>query len=213
LKIIGFVGMPGSGKSVASEVARNMGLEVIVMGDVIRQEANRLGLAFTDENLGNVGNMLRAKEGPVAVSRRTLEWAKRSNKDLTVVDGIRSKAEVEFFKSNSERFWLIEICASSESRQRRIECRGRSDDACTCVKSRISLDNNRLGDLKSGTDTQQMSTKILEKRENRELGWGMFEAIKEADLRIKNDCDLASFKANVEATIKEIMNSLENGQI
>ncbi|MDD1759688.1 MAG: AAA family ATPase [Methanothrix sp.] len=44
MKIIGFVGLPGSGKSVASNVARDMGIEVLVMGDVIRQEAARLGL-------------------------------------------------------------------------------------------------------------------------------------------------------------------------
>ena len=49
------MGLPGSGKSVASNVARDMGIEVLVMGDVIRQEAARLGLEPTDQNLGESG--------------------------------------------------------------------------------------------------------------------------------------------------------------
>ncbi|MFA5579215.1 MAG: AAA family ATPase, partial [Methanothrix sp.] len=36
---MGFVGMPGSGKSVAADVAREMNIPVVVMGDVIREEA------------------------------------------------------------------------------------------------------------------------------------------------------------------------------
>ena len=39
MKIIGFVGLPGSGKGEASKIARELGLSVVVMGDVIRQEA------------------------------------------------------------------------------------------------------------------------------------------------------------------------------
>ncbi|MHC1593685.1 MAG: AAA family ATPase, partial [Methanotrichaceae archaeon] len=55
MKIVGFVGMPGSGKSVAADVARQMGIQVVVMGDVIRDEAARLGLEPCDQNLGRVG--------------------------------------------------------------------------------------------------------------------------------------------------------------
>ena len=107
----------------------NHGLEVVVMGDVIRGEAARLGLPPTDENLGNVGNMLRAREGPKAVAKRTLELARSSGKDLVVVDGLRSKEEVEFFRDNSNDFMLVEVCASAEARLSRIANRGRSDDA------------------------------------------------------------------------------------
>ena len=128
MKIIGFVGMPGSGKSVASNVARTVGLEVVVMGDVIRCEAARMGLLPTDENLGNVGNALRAREGPEAVAKRTFELARKSGKDLVVVDGLRSKEEVKFFRDNSDDFRLVEVSASEEARLSRIANRRRSDD-------------------------------------------------------------------------------------
>ena len=58
---------------MASDVAREMGLTVLVMGDVIRLEAARLGLQPNDESLGMVGNMLRAQDGPQAVARKILE--------------------------------------------------------------------------------------------------------------------------------------------
>ena len=61
MKIVGFVGMPGSGKSVAADVAREMNIPVVVMGDVIREEAARRGLDPTDKNLGAVGNDLRTR--------------------------------------------------------------------------------------------------------------------------------------------------------
>jgi dephospho-CoA kinase len=199
LKIIGFVGMPGSGKSVASKVARTIGLEVVVMGDVIRVEAARLGLQPTDENLGNVGNTLRAREGPKAIARRTLEMARSSGKDIVVIDGLRSRDEVEFFRENSDDFRLVEVCASAEARLNRIANRGRSDDAYsdeeTLQGPKIPL---------SSIDRLQKTAEALKKRECRELGWGMCEAFNEADLRIDNNYDLDEFKAKVEAFLRGI---------
>ena len=202
MKIIGFVGMPGSGKSVASNIARNVGLEVVVMGDVIRLEAARLGLPPTDENLGNVGNNLRAREGPEIVAKRTLELARSSGKDLVVVDGLRSKDEVEFFRDNSDDFMLVEVCASAESRLSRIANRGRSDDA----NSDDELEQGSKIVL-YGKDRLQKTAGALAKRECRELGWGMCEAFNEADLKIDNNGDLDEFMAKVEAFLREIENS------
>jgi dephospho-CoA kinase len=182
LNVIGFVGMPGSGKSEASDVARSMGLTVVVMGDIIRQEAARLGLEPTDENLGGVGNILRSQEGPDAVARRTLELAEMSGRSIVVVDGIRSKAEVDFFRANSTNFLLIEVLTSTEARLKRIAARRRSDDAHshTCEES-------------------------LHRRDLREIGWGMCKAIHEADVQICNERDLDSFRMSVHGLLEDII--------
>ncbi|HEX59524.1 MAG TPA: hypothetical protein ENF26_05205, partial [Methanomicrobia archaeon] len=50
MKIIAFVGAPASGKTEAANVARELGIPVISMGDVIREELRRRGLPLTDEN-------------------------------------------------------------------------------------------------------------------------------------------------------------------
>lgn len=193
--------MPGSGKSVASNVAREIGLEVVVMGDVIRKEAARLGLSPTNGNLGDVGNMLRAHEGPQAVAKRTLELAIRSEKDLVVVDGLRSKYEVEFFRENSDDFILVEVCASADARLRRIANRARSDDAAfgeeTMHGPKTAL---------SCGDRLQKTSEVLAKRECRERGWGMCEAFSEANMRIDNNGDIDEFKAKVEAFLRETEN-------
>jgi dephospho-CoA kinase len=59
MKIIAFVGMPASGKSEASAVARSLNIPVVSMGDVVREETARQGLPPMDENIGGVGTKLR----------------------------------------------------------------------------------------------------------------------------------------------------------
>lgn len=179
MKIIGFVGLPGSGKGVASDVARRTGIKVLVMGDVIRSEADRLGLEPNDENLGAVGNMLRAREGPEAVAKRTLQMAKGD--ELIVIDGLRSNEEADFFRASAEEFHLVEVWTPPEIRLKRIERRGRPDDA-----------------------SAGESAKALEKRDSRELKWGMNEAISGADLRLNNEGDLDSFRREVKKLLSDL---------
>jgi len=195
--------MPGSGKSVASDVARSMGLEVVVMGDVIRKEAEQLGLAPSDENLGSVGNLLRTREGPEAVARRTLQVASEEKTEanscskVIVIDGLRSKAEADFFRSNADVFHLIEIVAPAETRMKWIVSRGRPDDPKTVMRDPKIVASCRDG----SRDTAE----ALERRECRELSWGMYEAMREADLRLQNKGDLDEFRAAVQRLLEDLV--------
>jgi len=180
LKLIGFVGMPGSGKSEASRLAKEMGIQVVVMGDVIRQEAARQGLAPTDENLGRIGNMLRQEEGSDAIARRTLSLVGNAGADLAVIDGLRSKAEADFFRSHVDQFLLVEVWTPPEARLRRVAARGRSDDG-----------------------NSENQAEALLKRDCRELGWGMNEAIREADVRVENKGNLEELRRSVQSILNE----------
>ncbi|WP_318531519.1 AAA family ATPase [Methanohalophilus profundi] len=129
MKIIAFVGMPASGKSEASKVIRNMGLNVINMGDVIREEVKHRQLDPTDSNTGMVANDLRDKEGMDAVARRCIPKIKQKDKDVVVIDGVRGIAEVETFKKEfGKEFSLIAISSPIENRFERVRKRCRSDD-------------------------------------------------------------------------------------
>ena len=196
MKIIGFVGLPGSGKGEASKIAREQGLYVVVMGDVIRQEAARLDLEPTDQNLGRIGNALREKEGPEAIAKRTLEMARSTGKDLVVVDGLRSGAEAEFFRSRADEFYLIEVQAAAEARLGWLEKRGRPDDprGCEQVMDNASAD----GQAKSNSAT------ALEERECREKGWGLCQAMQRADYRIDNSGSLEDLRRKVVGLLGEI---------
>ena len=167
MKIIGFVGLPGSGKGEASQIARQHGLAVVVMGDVIRQEAARQGLEPTDKNLGRIGNALRAAEGPDAVAKITFKKAKATGKDLVVVDGLRSKEEADFFRTHADEFHLVEVCAPAEERLKRLAARGRPDDPGKIASSCSEPDS--------------LDVAAFGRRECRERGWGMCEAMRTAD--------------------------------
>ncbi len=192
MKIIGFVGLPGSGKGEASKIARNHGLAVVVMGDVIRQEAARQGLEPTDQNLGRIGNALRANDGPDAIAKRTLDQVIATGKDVVVVDGLRSKAEADFFRNHAEEFHLIEVHAPAKTRLKWLEARGRPDDP------RSSKND---GKTVAGSRPQDCGAAALEERESREMGWGMYEAINAADMSLINDRSLDDFRESVEMVL------------
>lgn len=197
MKIIGFIGLPGSGKGEASRIAKEAGLMVLVMGDIIRQEAARLGLEPTDLNLGRIGNALRAAEGPDVVAKRILDRARATGEGVVVVDGLRSGQEAEYFAAHAEEFHLVEICAPAEARLRWLKARGRSDDP---GKSQACCGQREDGDGKiivSCGEPDREAAEALEERECRELGWGMCEAMNMAELKLRNDGSLVEFRKNV----------------
>ena len=193
MKIIGLVGLPGSGKGEASRIARQQGLTVLVMGDVVRQEAVRQGLEATDANLGRVGCALREAEGPEAVARRILKEARASGEETVVVDGLRSREEADYFASQAEEFHLVEICAPAEERLRWLRARGRPDDPGS-DRSRIKEQDEKI--VYGCGDPDGQAAAALEQRECREMGWGMCQAIDAASLKLVNDGSLEEFREN-----------------
>jgi len=143
-RLILLTGMAGSGKTTISGIIRESGLRVITMGDVIRDLAS-----------------------PDAVASRCVEMLKKGPDGLTVVDGIRSLAEVEAFKDDFDVV-LIALWASPLSRYKRLTRRGRSDDPKTWEE--------------------------FKEREHRELGFGIGDAIASSDYMIKNDDGINSLK-------------------
>jgi len=200
VKIIGFVGLPGSGKGEASLIARQLGFAVVVMGDVIRQEAARQGLEPCDETLGRIGSELRAREGPTAVARRVLEAARATGKEIVVVDGLRSREEADFFRANAEDFYLVEICAPAGTRMKRLTARGRPDDPAWPERA----------DEEAISSCHDCCATALERREVRELSWGMGEAMKAADLKLHNDGSLDELRRNLEQLFRVLAADLKS---
>ena len=197
LKIIGFVGLPGSGKGEASQIARQQGLAVLVMGDIIRQEAARLGLEPTDQNLGCIGNALRVANGPDAVAKKIYEKALATGKDVVVVDGLRSSEEADFFRAHAREFHLIEVCAPVEARLKWLAARGRPDDPCKSSANECRQADVDARIISSCKEPDRLEAAALEQRECREMGWGMSRAMKIADLKLRNDGNLDDFREDV----------------
>lgn len=125
--LVGVVGMPGSGKSIVSDVARELGFQVIVMGDAVRAEAQRRGIDPTGEAMRRLMLELRAKRGPAVVAELCFPLIEKAGQ-LVLIEGIRSLHEVEAFQERYGRLRLIAVHSSPKTRFKRLRARGRPDD-------------------------------------------------------------------------------------
>jgi dephospho-CoA kinase len=169
--VIGVAGMPGAGKSLVGDVARELGYEVVVMGDIIREEAKSLGLEPTPENLGKIMLKLRESEGPEVVAKRCIPRIEASPSQVVLVDGLRSLDEVFEFRRKFRDFKVLGIHASPETRFQRLFGRKRSDDP------------------KGWTEFNE--------RDQRELRVGVGSVIALADYIIVNEEAVSKFRAKV----------------
>ena len=180
MRVIGFVGLPGSGKSEASAVAADLDIPVVTMGDVIREECRDRGFDPATDH-GTVAKALREENGPAAIAERSLPIIEQrlETSDTVVVDGIRSDVEVEAFEEAfGDEFELVSIEAPFELRAERLELRGRD----------------------AGSDEGGES---LDERDERELSFGMGEAIEQADRTIENTDSLDAFHDRIRTLLTE----------
>lgn len=126
-RVIAISGMPGAGKGVAAEAAKQLGLKVLVLGDVVREETERRGLEPTPKNVGAVMLQLRTEEGPSAIAKRLLPKVESIQSSTVVVEGIRSLHELAELSSKF-KIVTVAIHASPKSRFERLLARNRSDD-------------------------------------------------------------------------------------
>jgi dephospho-CoA kinase len=175
MKVIGVVGLPASGKGEFSTIAAGMGIPVIVMGDVIRAAVRAAGREPTDANFGATANRLRAEKGMDAIAQLCIPEIRRQTAPLVLVDGIRGDAEVRLFRRIFSGFTLVSIESSFEDRLFRIAARGRSDDF--------------------------IAPEALRTRDERELGWGLGDALAGADITLLNTGSLAEFSQSVRSLL------------
>ena len=178
MRVIGIVGLPGSGKSEAAAVAREAGVPVVTMGDVIRRECRDRDLDPATYH-GEVASALREEGGKGAIAERSLPIIEDAleSADTVLVDGIRSDIEATRFEAAfGDAFTLVAIEAPFETRAERVDARGRD------------------------TPTSE-GGESLEARDERERGFGMGDAIADADVTIDNTDSLDTFYERVRALL------------
>jgi len=127
--LIFITGMPGAGKSIVADVARRLGLKVFSLGDVVREEARRLGLEPTMDNLLKIASKLREEYGSGAVALKLAEKLKNLDDCAVVIEGARSLSEVEILaKALKSDYVVIAVHASPRTRFERLRLRARHDD-------------------------------------------------------------------------------------
>ncbi|MFB6302660.1 MAG: AAA family ATPase [Haloferacaceae archaeon] len=181
MRVIGTVGLPGSGKGEAAAVAREEGVPVVVMGDVIREACHERGLDPAEHH-GDVARALREEEGPDAIAARALPRVETAladtDADAVLVDGLRSPAEVDRFEAAfGDDFVIVSVEAPFETRLERLADRAR--------------------------DVSDADREALRAREARERGFGMDDVMADADVRIENTGSLETFRDRVRRLLRE----------
>lgn len=201
MKVYGITGLPGSGKSIISRLAKNEGIHIISMGDIVRKEAEKQNCSS-----GVAAVNLRKKYGNNVIAERCVEEIqnhsrerinnnsntmtkiyntnnqkhsqrkfKKVEQDVYIIEGIRSPFEVNIFRRNFRNFKVIAIHSSPETRFNRLKRRKRSDDS---------------SDFRT----------FLE-RDRRELKFGIGNVIATADFMLINDGPIPIFKNVVRGLI------------
>lgn len=126
--VIGLVGMPGSGKSEASNFLKQQGFVVVEMGDVLREEAKKRYGTVSSETLQKLMFELRKTGGKDVVARLCAQNIKSQNNSRIIISGIRCIEEVIFFRDFFGKFSVVAIHAPPKLRFSRLKQRGREDD-------------------------------------------------------------------------------------
>ena len=176
MRLIVTVGMPGSGKDELIEVARQLGLATLKMGDLVREETRRRGLPLNNANISRIASEERDKHGAGI-------WAQRAIPKLIetkmLVDGCRSDAEVTVYRHHFGDLFVLGIYSSPETRYDRLIRRARGDD---------------------GQNLQEFYD-----RDRRELKWGIGTAFTLADGMLTNEGSLESFRRDARALLERVL--------
>jgi dephospho-CoA kinase len=175
--VVVLAGMPGAGKSLASTVAKQSGIPVLVSGDVVRLEAKKRGLEPTRSNLGRLMLEIRKKEGMGAVARRLLPLIDQTTAPVVVYEGARNMEEIDELKKHYT-VSSVAVHASPRSRYQRLLRRKRQD--------------------------QPNNWKQFLERDNRELKVGIGRVISLSDRMIENEETKDQLKKQTRRVLKKI---------
>ena len=201
MKVFGVTGLPGSGKSIISKIAKKEGIFTVSMGDVIRKEAE-----LQNCSTGEAAVNLRKRYGNNVVADRCIQEIfnhsrnrhnkkhhvkkiyksnsryqppkkyKRIEQDVYIIEGIRSPYEVQYFRKRFKNFKIIAIHSNPQERFNRLVGRNRDDDS---------------------TDF-----KVFRERDDRELKFGIGNVIAQADYMLINEGHIQKFKNSVKVLIQ-----------
>ncbi len=177
---IGLVGFPGSGKSVVARyLAEQLGADVIVMGDAVREEAEQRKLPTSPEMMRKLMINLRKEHGADIIARKCLQKITelvRDPKKPVIIDGLRSVEELEVFREGLRSFHLIAVLASPQIRFFRLQKRDRRDNSTAWP--------------------------TFEARDSLEAQIGVSTLIEQADYSINNERDLETLERQVRELIE-----------
>jgi len=185
--LIGLTGRIAAGKESLTEFLRKKGFVYFETSKLLKEELQKRGVEITRENMQNLGDELRKKEG-AGVLMEIFIGRMESGKNY-IIDSIRNTGEIEFLRKNARDFILIGIDAPQKIRFERIIKRGKPSDPKTWEEF-LKADNRDFFD-KTNPLGQQVE-KCMELADYKIMNDGEFESslekIKKIWAELKEKC-------------------------
>lgn len=158
---VAICGLPGAGKShLAEELSKVYEAPVVSMGDAIREKfmAKKNRVHNSGEELGNFAAKWRNSD-PEGIPKFVTEMAKQHDKELIIIDGVRSIIDFEVLNNYFEDFHLIEVKAEFYTRLQRLQKRGREGEAKFTATDLAERDEREMYEL--GFDALKNDNQII----------------------------------------------------
>jgi dephospho-CoA kinase len=124
VKVVTFVGMPGSGKSTCVEYVEQKSIPSVYFGGITVDEVKARGLEVNEANEKHVREDIRAKEGKDAYARRIIakiDALSEQGHPTVIADGLYSWTEYKVFKEKyGPSALIIAIAAPRKMRHERL---------------------------------------------------------------------------------------------
>ncbi|MAF89252.1 MAG: dephospho-CoA kinase [Euryarchaeota archaeon] len=147
-KIIAVTGMPGAGKTLACEFAKERGYAVFYVGGLTKEELEKRGLEVNEANEREIRESLRKEFGMDVYAQKISEKIAASGEEIILLDGVRSFEEYEFLRNKyGKDFLMLSIVVSPDLRYERLmsrEFRGLSKEDC------VSRDMSEIRNINHG---------------------------------------------------------------
>lgn len=164
MRLIIIAGMPGAGKEEFLSATRRLGLPFLRMGDLVREYHSKRTSSDEELSIGAFASAERKRHGFDIWAKRAIE---HMDGDVFVIDGCRSRDEVEAYMALTDDVTVVAIHSSPKTRYERLVKRGRDDAPANLAE--------------------------FDARDTREIGWGLAETIALADVMLVNEGTLEEF--------------------
>jgi dephospho-CoA kinase len=179
MKVIGAIGLNGSGKDeLVDYLHEQYDVPRLSLGDIVRDIAEKEGIRPTRDNLHDISEIYFARHGRDYFARKLVDQIRDRDTQVVAVTGVRSPADVGTLKEEfGDDFVLVHVQVGDPAlRFARTQQRDKARDPGT------------------------LEAFLEQDREEREI-FEIDEAVKEADLSIRNDRSLEKFYERIDECV------------
>ena len=168
MKIIAFVGMPGSGKTLATDFLKEKGIPVFRLGDLTDDELKKRKLPCNEENERKIREELRSKFGMQVYADYAVKKLKLldSKPYVAALDGVRSFEEYSLLKKEfGDDFCAVGLMSSAKIRHSRLHVR---PERSLTKEQCVSRDESELKNLNHGSTISMADYHLINEGSDKE---------------------------------------------